>query len=213
MGLPGAIEALSAGAPATGSRLESAPERIHFCQADPRWAQLPYYGGDMAHCGCGLCAFTMAVGILTGSRMTPADVYRIRAAQGVGQSDDRGGICARDAHECFNCMNERLFGVRSAFLEDSTVEGFRRVLSAGGNVIWCSSRDIGEPWIWSDGAKQACQHPEGHLVCVWKYEDGRFLVKDSWGDARRGNDVAYDEARFARWLEGVRENRYVLRAL
>lgn len=187
-------------------------ENVFFSQEDPRWAGLPYYFDDIGGSGCGLCAFTAAVNLLTGRNLSPLDVYRARQECGLDQRSDISGVCARDAHEALNDLNRRLFGVESEFLEDASIEGFRRALAGGDAVIWCSSRDTGEPWIWSDGSKQEWQHPKGHLVAVWKCEGGCFFLKDSSGPCCKGNNVCYTEEQFARWLVGVKENRYILRA-
>ena len=188
-------------------------ESVHIAQIDPRWAAHPYWDRTFADCACGLCSFTMAVNILTGARLNPVQTYELRAAWGLPQKQEgNGDVCACDAHESFNPMLREVFGVESAFLEDKSLESFKRELEKGDRVIWFSSRNWGEPWIWSDGSKCEDQYDCGHLVCAWKYEDGKFIVKDPNGMAEKGNDVAYDHERFERLLAGVLDNRYILKA-
>ena len=189
-------------------------EDVFCAQVDPRWARHPYWYEDFEHCACGLCSFTMAVNILTGTRLTPVEVYDMRAAWGLPQvQEGNGDICGCDAQTQFNPMMRELFGVESTFLEDKSLDSFARVLEEGDRVIWFSSRDWEEPWIWSDGTKHASQHDEGHLVCAWKHEDGCFIIKDPWGMPELGNDVRYTHEQFERLLVGVLDNRFILRAV
>lgn len=185
-----------------------------FCsQIDPRWGDHPYWDRNFNLCACGLCSFTMAVNILTGTSYNPVEVYDMRKAWGLPQlQEGNGDICACDAHECFNPMFREVFGVESTFLEDKSLESFKRELLKGDRVIWFSSRHWGEPWIWADGSKCENQYEEGHLVCAWKYEDGKFIIKDPNGTFEQGNDVAYDHEQFEKLLVGVLDNRYILKA-
>lgn len=186
-----------------------------FCsQNDPRWAAHPYWESDFTGMACGLCSFTTAVNILTGTRLNPVEVYDMRAEWGLPQKQEgEGDICACDAHEEFNPMMRELFGVESVFLEDKSLESFAQTLEAGDCVIWFSSRDWGEPWIWADGSKCENQYTMGHLICAWKHENGLFYVKDPNGTREQGNNVTYNHEQFERLLQGVLENRYVLRAV
>lgn len=189
-------------------------EDVFFSQNDPAWAQHPYWESNITDMGCGLCSFTMAVDILTGARLNPVEVYDIRASWGLPQTQEgNGDICACDAHECFNPLFRKHLGIESSFLEDASLESFARELEKGDRVIWFSSREWGEPWIWSDGSKCENQYETGHLVCAWKHEDGIFYIKDPNGTREQGNNVRYNHEQFECLLVGVLENRYVLRAI
>ncbi|MBQ9955675.1 MAG: hypothetical protein IJO87_09680 [Eggerthellaceae bacterium] len=189
-------------------------EDVHYAQVDPQWAAHPYWDRTFKDCACGLCSFTMAVDILTGARLNPVEVYDLRSAWGFPQlQEGNGDICACDAHECFNPMLREVFGVESTFLADKSLESFKRELEKGDRVIWFSSRDWGEPWIWADGSKCENQYDCGHLICAWKYEDGKFIIKDPNGMRERGNNVAYDHEHFEKLLVGVLDNRYILKAV
>ncbi len=188
-------------------------EDVFYSQKDPLWCEHPYWEKNIGEMGCGLCSFTMAVDILTGARLNPVDVYEIRESWGLPQKvEGNGDICACDAHEEFNARFRESFGVESSFLADKSMESFINVLEGGGSVIWFSSRNWGEPWIWSDGSKCKDQYIDGHLVCAWKHEDGLFYIKDPNGPKELGNNVTYSHEQFEKLLVGVLDNRYILRA-
>jgi len=188
-------------------------EDVFYSQKDPLWCEHPYWEKSIGEMGCGLCSFTMAVDILTGARLNPVDVYEIRESWGLPQKvEGNGDICACDAHEEFNARFRESFGVESSFLADKSMESFINVLEGGGSVIWFSSRNWGEPWIWSDGSKCEDQYIDGHLVCAWKHEDGLFYIKDPNGPKELGNNVTYSHEQFEKLLVGVLDNRYILRA-
>ena len=184
---------------------------VFFQQSDPRWGSLPYAGFTVSWAGCGLAAYTMCVDVLTGSRYTPADVYRMRDEWGIEQAASNG-IFAKDAYTEYADMHRTLFGVETEFLQDKSVDNVAHVLDAGA-VIWASSRDIGSPWLSADGTKQSWQHPGGHFACIWKHDDGLFYLKDSYGPAHICNDVPYTPEQMKAWLVGALENRYVIRAI
>lgn len=187
-------------------------DEVFFQQSDRRWGKLPYSGWTVAWAGCGLVAYTMCVDIVTGKRLDPGDVYRMRKRYGIRQARP-GGIFAKDAYEEYDDMHREVFGVQTEFLQDKSVENVARVLDSGG-VIWASSRDIGDPWLNRDGSKQSYQHPGGHFACIWKHgkEHDLFYMKDSSGSARDHNDVPYTREQLAAWLVGAFENRYIIRA-
>ena len=185
-------------------------EEVFFEQSDPRWGRLPYAGYTVSWAGCGLVAYTMCVDVVTGARLTPGEVYRMRKKWGVQQARP-GGIFAKDAYVEYAQMHRELFGVETEFLEDKSVENVARVLESGA-VIWASSRDIGSPWLNRDGTRQSWQHSSGHFACIWKYENGLFYLKDSSGPARKHNDVPYTWQQMQAWLVGAYENRYIIRA-
>lgn len=185
---------------------------VFFSQKDPCWSEHPYWEKNIGEMGCGLVSFTMAVDILTGARLNPVEMYDIRESWGLPQKEEgNGDICACDAHEEFNSFFRECLGVESEFLADKSLESFAKVLEGGNAVIWFSSRDWGEPWIWADGSKQENQYDMGHLICAWKHEDGMFYIKDPNGPAALGNNVVYDHEQFEKLLVGVLENRYILR--
>ena len=69
------------------------------------------------------------------------------------------------------------------------------------------------PWHYADGSLQpldpcGIQHPHGHIVCVWAYEDGAFLVKDPLGPSRLCNNVRYTDDQMERWLAGNDHQQY-----
>lgn len=187
-------------------------EDVFYSQKDPLWREHPYWESNIGEMGCGLCSFTMAIDILTGARLNPVEVYDIRESWGLPQKvEGQGDICACDAHEEFNPFFRDSFGVQTEFMEDKSLENFVKVLEGGDAVIWFSSRNWGEPWIWADGSKCEDQYTEGHLICAWKHEDGLFYIKDPNGSRELGNNVTYNHEQFERLLVGLLDNRYIIR--
>lgn len=192
-------------------------ERLHFTQsyADGEgagWAELPYWQWDVEQSGCGLCSMTMCVDLLTGQELTPADVLALYQRDGMDKCA-RSLVGGRNLCPKLNEYNERTFGVRASDLERS-VDAFAEAL-AQGDVIWASSADRQgtHPWHFADGTQQpldetGMQHHHGHIVCIWRHEDGAFLVKDPIGPRRLCNNVRYTDEQMALWLAGNDHQQY-----
>lgn len=192
-------------------------ERLHFAQTyaggeGAAWAGLPYWQRDVDQSGCGLCSFAMCVDLLTDGSLTPADVLARYHADGMdnGKTSMVGG---RNMNPGLNAYNERTFGVRSVPIRRS-VDAFAQAL-AQGDVIWASSADRQgtHPWHFADGCPQpldetGTQHHHGHIVCIWRHEDGVFLVKDPIGPRRLCNNVRYTDEQMALWLAGNDHQQY-----
>ena len=115
-------------------------------------------------------------------------------------------MCGGDVQFQFNPVNRKLFGIESCPLE-RTVDAFKKALAKGDTVIWASSRNTdfydreGNPrWIYN-----------GHVLCIWKYEDGNFIVKDPGLPKELGNNVLYSEEVMKRWLLGWEYQQFEVR--
>lgn len=172
-------------------------ERVFYSQADPadEWYDLPYWGGKVPLEACGMVAYAMCVSMLSGKRVDPAEVYRKREAAGLDQMHqfEKGtaSICGADAHPSLNDINTELFGTKSLLMERS-VEAFKEMLSREDTVIWCSTR--GYDLHNRQGVRYHRNPAMGHVITVWKYQDGYFYVKDChYKDPAEGNNVRYSE--------------------
>lgn len=174
------------------------------------WEKLPYWEGSVDFNGCGLVSLTMCINLLTGRDFTPEQVYNMRSNAGIDQSKvaskDGKSICGGDVQFQFNPVNRKLFGIESCPLE-RTVDAFKKALAKEDTVIWASSRNTdfydrdGNPrWIYN-----------GHVLCIWKYEDGNFIVKDPGLPKELGNNVLYSEEVMKRWLLGWEYQQFEVR--
>lgn len=187
-------------------------EQVFFQQkGDQPWSDLPYWNGSIDWKGCGLCSLTMAIDIVTGRDLTPADVYRMRQEAGIDQlhtvTRDGTSVCGGDAQEQFNEVYARLFGIRSQGIERS-VEAFRDALAEDA-AIWASSR-----WTFFYSNTRLVRYADiGHVVCVWKYEDGCFFVKDPSLSRAESNNVRYTEEQMREWLAARSFQQYKITAI
>lgn len=183
--------------------LEKHAESVFFRQrgADGKdWKDLPYWDGHVDFKGCGLCSFAMGVDIVTGRDLTPRDIYWMRNAAGIDQlhtvTKDGRSCCGGDAQEQFNAIYGKLFGIKCREIPRSSV-AFRDVLEGRNAVIWASSNNT-EFHLkrgWSRYAEI------GHVVLIWKYEDGIFYIKDPSMPPEEANNVPYTEEQMQVWLD------------
>lgn len=192
---------------------------IYFCQRHGApWESYPYWDGCMDYNACGLVSLTMAIDILTGQELTPADVYKIRAVAGIDQlhmvTKDGKHVCGGDAQPQFNPVYEKLFGIRSEPLERST-DAFREVLKSGDRVIWASSRNTD---FYSNDRSVRNSHT-GHVLCFWDwYADSdsgeeRFIAKDPGEGREMCNNVYYTVPQLEKWLAANPWQQYAIRAV
>lgn len=188
---------------------------LFYSQADPAdpWYELPYWEGFVPLQACGMIAYAMCASVLHGRRIDPLEVYERRKAAGLDQlhqfEKGTNRICGGDAHPSLNEINTKLFGTRSALME-RTVEDFKRVLAEEDTVIWCSTRGYD---LHNCQGEKYHRHPSfGHVVCVWKYEDGLFNFKDChYKTPEEGNNVPYTEEELAEYLEAFNYQHFAIK--
>ena len=187
-------------------------EKVFFSQQNENdeWTHMPYWEGDVRWNGCGMIALTMCVDMLTDKDLTPVDVMKIRADAGLDQSHviEMGGksVCGGDVHPQFNDINAELFGIKSLTME-RTVDAFREMLARPDTVIWASTRgyDLHD----TNGEKYHRAEDAGHVVAIWKYEDGIFYFKDChYPTPELGNNVPYTEEELAEYLASWKYQHY-----
>lgn len=186
-------------------------ENIFFSQRyGASWEELPYWEGLLDFNGCGLVSLTMCIDIVTGRNFTPEDVYNMRKHYGIDQSRiaSRDGkcVCGGDVQFQFNPMNRKLFGIESCLLERN-LSAFKRALAKDNTVIWASSRNTdfydkrgNSRWIYG-----------GHVLCIWKFEEGDFWIKDPGLPKELGNNVLYSEKMMQEWISGWEYQQFEVR--
>ena len=143
-----------------------------FIQWDERWGYIPYGDNVIGDSGCGPCCLSMAVTALTGkTQYTPPAICRFAEkneyyVEGVGTAWDLmlGGA------QKLGLMSENIH------IEEDSI---KRELEEGKLVILSMG-----PGIFTKG---------GHFILVYKYEDGKFYVKDPNSRIRSDKGYTYEE--------------------
>lgn len=164
-------------------RVKSASEAFydHYAQGDGRWGNLEYWGGTLSWTGCGLCAYTSAIDILTGQSLEPPAMLEMRGDwMGMDHYPDHTiGTPDGSTHaeltkrlfdlDCYNCDGGDLLD------EISDPNAVAVVLVRG------QLKQNGGGWWWT----------AGHYVCAYDYSDGVLHVQDPAGLDWQGQDVQY----------------------
>ena len=170
-------------------------DEIHFPQGGGMpWSNLSYWGANVAYAGCGLCAYTSVVDILTGASYTPTEMLDIRG-DWVGMESsvsDASGTPDGSSHHDFTLGK---FGIESyeSGIRDS--EAFADELSKPERVAIVCAR--GTVFHNKDGSYR---YTDGHYVCVYKLDDEGFHVQDP---AVQDANIVYTYDEMQRLLNGT----------
>lgn len=171
-------------------------EHLQFAQSGEPWSYMDYWGGTVAMNGCGLCAYTSVVDILTDADYTPTDMLSIRGDwEGMDNyADDRTGVASGQTHHDYTLEQ---FGIETYRIPVS-LDSLATTCSRGDSVaVLCAGGD--DIFLGTVGDEHS--YP-GHFVCVWKY-DGVFHVHDSAISHGYGCDVIYTEEEMSELLSGT----------
>lgn len=170
---------------------------IQFQQGASPWNTLPYWGSTIGWAGCGLCAYTVIIDVLTGADYTPSDMLDIRGDwRGMdGFVDDATGTPGSTHHD----YTKSTFDIETYSIP-KTVEAMRNEVSsdekcamicAAGNVF----KDGSGAWRWSSG----------HFIAVYAYDEQGFHISDSSYNHDLGANVIYSDSDMARLLSGTQQ--------
>lgn len=170
--------------------------KIQFAQSGmDEWSNLRYWTGTISRSGCGLCAYTVIINVLTGNEYTPADMYKIRGDwKGMdGYPDDftgsKGKTHAEWTKDKFDIDTYNIsISVNDLKKEVSKPEACAMVCSAGN-----SFKNKSGEWRYSGG----------HFVAVLGYDEEGFHVSDSAYTWDEGHDVVYSDNEMARMLRSA----------
>lgn len=143
-----------------------------FIQWDDRWGYIEYGDNVIADSGCGPTCLAMAMVALTGkTQYTPITLCKFATdngyyVSGVGSSWDLMVTGARKLG-----LTSKQISISEASIKSSLEEGKLVILSMG-------------PGIFTKG---------GHFILVYKYENGKFIVKDPNSREKTDKGFAYTE--------------------
>ncbi len=125
-----------------------------YRQDNTRWASIPYSGTNVKQCGCGPCAFAMAVSGLTGSDVTPDIIVNKFKEKGIRTPSGGAAAGAKLVAQTYGLKTQTIGLNKQKIIE---------VLQAG-NVIVCST---------------SCTR-SGHFILIHGYDGNNFYVIDSY---------------------------------
>ncbi len=180
-------------------------DKIHFAQwTGGDWAKRSYWGGTVATHGCGLCAYTVAIDILTGAGLTPSEMLDKRGDwAGCEYYVDGTGAAYTGSKDgsSHGEWTKKTFDVTMTDISGSSLdEKFANMDEALKNdeacVIVCSAGS----YIFksNDGSKRSS---DGHYICVYRADDNGYYVQDSTYEGDKGTKVCYSHDEMARVLE------------
>lgn len=190
-----ALEALRKEKASRAKSLENA-KQIQFPQSgDNPWSGLYYWTGSVARSGCGLCSYTVAINVLTGSDYTPADMLGIRGDwKGMdGYPDDKTGSHGMTHQE----YTKSQFDIETWNISPR-LSTLKEELSNGEAVaIVCAhgSAFKNKSGVW--------RYSGGHFVTIVGYDEEGFHVADSAYNSSEGTDVVYSNSEMQRMLNGT----------
>lgn len=198
------VPALEAtGEEAGGSAFQTHPEKwdwLCYDQAAEPWGDQLYQTGSIAGTGCGLCSAAHALTLVLGEEITP-DVL---ARQMQDYSDAHGYIDYGSAGTVWAGWEEILQGLYGDRVTigkvASTPEAVRDAVTHGKAVVY--NAPAGGDIFLADGTWRTTG--SGHVLTCYRYEDGKFYVKDSSSQAvghGLGNAIAYSADDFAMVME------------
>lgn len=137
------------------------------------WSSLSYWNSTVSRSGCGLCAYTVMVNILTGSNYTPSEMLDIRGDwRGMEKSvTDKTGTGSKTHYQ----FTLDTFDIESYTTDTRDAYALAEELEQGETVaIVCAQGTIFHN---SDGSYY---YTSGHYVVVYKVEgEDYFHVQDS----------------------------------
>lgn len=180
-------------------------DKIHFAQwTGGDWASRSYWGGTVATHGCGLCAYTVAIDILTGAGLTPSEMLDKRGdwagCEYYVDGTDAAYTGSKDGLS-HGEWTKKTFDVTMTDISGSSLdEKFANMDEALKNdeacVIVCSAGSY--VFKSNDGSKRSSN---GHYICVYRADDNGYYVQDSTYEGDKGTKVCYSHDDMARVLE------------
>lgn len=174
--------------------LENA-DKIHFAQwTGGDWAKRSYWGGTVSTHGCGLCAYTVAIDILTGAGLTPSEMLDKRGDWAGCEYYVDGTAAAYTGSKDGSSHGEwtkKTFDVTMIDISGSTLdEKFANIDEAlkkdEACVIVCSAGNY--VFKSNDGSRRSS---DGHYICVYRADDNGYYVQDSTYEGDKGTKVCY----------------------
>lgn len=158
---------------------------LQFSQDGEYWKILGYWDVNVGYAGCGLCSYTSAIDIVTGSSYTPTDMLVMRGdwAGMDNWIDDETGLDGQ-THRQFTYDK---FSVASRNV-DVDIDSLIKALDENAVCVICT----GGP-VFYDVYGNLYNYP-GHFVCVYRYDhdSGIFHVHDSAVEHYLGTNVEYE---------------------
>lgn len=181
---------------ARSKSLENAT-KVQFPQGGGNeWSGLRYWGGNVGSSGCGLCAYTVAIDVLTGADYNPAQMLDIRGDWvGMdGYPDDSTGTKDGSSHHDWTLAKWDI----ETWNIDNTTSALAEALDNNESVaIVCSHGNSfkNKSGVW--------RSTDGHFICVVGHDESGFHVSDSAYSHDEGTDVVYNDADMSRMLSGA----------
>lgn len=182
------------------NRLNRDPDTVQFPQGGGMpWSGVFYWTGSIARSGCGLCAYTVVVDILTGADYTPDEMLKIRGDwSGTEASmDSRFGTPDGQTHQqwsvdYFDITTKRVAVSRSSLNEALADDGeSAAIILARGNSVFKNK----------DGSWRSSS---GHFVVCYRIDgEGNYRVHDSAVSSDLGMNVVYSPSDMDRLLSGT----------
>lgn len=173
----------------------STKNEIHFQQGGGNaWSGLSYWNGTVASSGCGLCAYTVIIDVLTGYEYTPTDMLKIRGDwRGMdGYPNDSTGSGSQTHAE----FTKSTFDI-DMYEISIDVDSMKAALEGGESAVMVCARGS----VFKD--KQGnWRYSSGHFIAVYGYDEEGFHVADSAYNSSRGANVIYSDSDMARLLSG-----------
>lgn len=168
-------------------------DSIHFCQWGEYYSDIQYYAGTIGSAGCGLCAYTVAIDILTGADYTPDTMLPVCGDwQGlVHYPDVTTGTPDGTTHAEWT---KSYFDVDMTPL-DSSISALRTALSDNESVVIALAR--GNSF---KNKKGEWRYTAGHYVCIYRCDDKGFYVQDSACKGDDGTAVYYTDSEMSTML-------------
>ena len=180
-------------------------DEYFFSQNDKSsdWWDLSYWRQRVGGKGCGLVSYTMAIDILTGANLTPADMYYLRGgANGSWNGTDAMPNSTKGARMTHKEWSERNFGVTMRLtesypsnqtLQEGLEKGHVYLISRGGSKCF---KDAAGTW----------HYHGGHYVLLYRYDaqTSTFFVHDPSGNTvqqqRLNQAVPYSQSDMRRCI-------------
>lgn len=175
-----------------------------YAQEDPRWGEELFQNGSIGATGCGLCSTAHALTILLDREITPdvlADQFR-------AYSDSVGGIDYGSQGVVWDGWEEVLLGTYGDRIDigrtECSADAVREALQEGRMVL--VNPPEGSVLKQTDGTMGILAG--GHVVMVYKYEDGQFWEKDSYqpGAGAEAGQIRYTADELEEVLAGCQSH-------
>ncbi|MDO4502359.1 MAG: InlB B-repeat-containing protein [Coriobacteriia bacterium] len=139
-------------------------DEYFFAQNDKSsdWWDLPYWGQRIGGKGCGLVSYTMAIDVLTGANLTPADMHALRGGEKGGWNGSDGTPRSKKGSNLTHKeWSEQNFGVTMRVTE-----------SYPSNEKLAAGLDAGHVYLVSRGGNKCFKDAAG----TWHYHAGHYVL-------------------------------------